>query len=139
LKAALDAAVASGDPQRWLDASEAVDTFRGSSSEAAQAWQAVLATLSRSGSTRPDRTVQNVFDELAESGTDAERVAAAFGNTLDANLESAESRARLVSSAIAELLTVFDLDPASEQVQFLVSRLGELETEITRLKGQQDQ
>lgn len=138
LKAALDAATT---PAAWVAAQRNVDAFVSSSEAAAEAWRAVTAIMGRTGraptvtrAAAPERTVDDVFSDLAEAGTDAERRAAAFGDTLDASLESAQTRAGLVGRAITELIEDFDMDPASAEVQFLVDRLRALGDEIARLK-----
>lgn len=135
LKKTLDAAK---DPKSWLAAQAAVDEFRGSSERAAAAWQAVVATLGGRTSTarsgKPEKTVQDVFDNLATSGTKAEQRALAFGDTLDARLESTNTRAKLVSAAINELINDLGLDAMDAKVQYLVARLAELEAEAERLK-----
>lgn len=72
------------------------------------------------------RTVADVFADLAEAGSQAERTAAAFGNTLEARLESVEDRASLVRGAIDDLMEM-GLSATDDRVQFLVERFEELE------------
>ncbi|HEX7038895.1 MAG TPA: phage tail tape measure protein [Trueperaceae bacterium] len=131
LKAALEAA---RDPRAWIAANQAVEAFRASSDDAAIAWEAVNATTREVSATKPPRTWQDVFTDLAESGKLAEQRALAFGNTTEAQLESVQTRARLVEAAIKELTESFGFTFASDEVQFLIARLEALGVEEERLK-----
>src|SRR5690606_6302589 len=141
LKRNLDAASASGNPQAWLEASTAVEVFRASGEEAAAAWQAVLATLSRT-----DVAVAGSLDALQEqlkseraafsaAGTDAGRAFhLAIIKELEAAIQAVEDRfsddpakaakswtqrlAAELEFGLKDAATVFDLiNPAIEKVR----------------------
>lgn len=141
LKTNLDAAAKSGNPQAWLDASAAVDAFKGRSDAAAAAWQAVLATLSRT-----DVAVAGSLDALQEqlkseraafsaAGTDAGRAFhLAIIKELEAAMQAVEDRfsddpakaakawtqrlAAELEFGLKDAATVFDLiNPAIEKVR----------------------
>ena len=73
----------------------------------------------------PVKTVQDVFDELAKRGGEAERKAQALGYTLDAQAQSVQTRIGLVNSAIDELIGM-GLDATDEKIVYLAGRLEEL-------------
>jgi hypothetical protein len=79
--------------------------------------------------TRSPRTVADVFNDLAKEGQIAEQRAAAIG-TVEAAVESLETRARAVDSALTEAL---ELGASAEQVDYLVGRLDALNQELLAL------
>lgn len=81
------------------------------------------------------RTAADVFAELKDGLADADAVAQVFGNTTQASLEAAESKASLVRRAIIELVSAFDFDPASESIQNLATLLGTLNEEAEVFKS----
>src|SRR5690606_10673610 len=84
---------------------------------------------------RDVRTIADVYADLAEGIRDADRVAEAFGNTTEASLDAAQTKARLTERAINELLTSFDVDPANAELQALIVGLEALGVEIETLKS----
>jgi len=85
------------------------------------------------------RTAQNVFDDLAAAGYLAVRRAEAFGNSqekLAAKIDSVKTRSGLVSKAITELISM-GVDPMHKDIQYLVTRLSELEVEAAELAALQ--
>jgi TP901 family phage tail tape measure protein len=134
LKAAIEGA---SDGEQWIAATRNIETFRASSDDAAEAWSYVNRSVKTTATTieKEVATVESTFKDLEDSGIDAERRALAFGNTLGAMIESAQTRGRLVGQALNTLLVDFGLDPLSAEVQFLVSRLAQLEVEITTLQA----
>lgn len=136
LKLVLDSA---RDPEAWIAANRAVSDFRNQSEEAADAWAAVNRNLTggtssgTGGTARAARTIEDVFSDLNRAGTAAQRTSEAFGNTLDAQLASAQDRARLVNRAINELITDFNLDPTDDRITYLIGRLRELQDQVAEL------
>ena len=72
------------------------------------------------------RTVQDVLAELQDALADAEAQGRTWGDSFD--VASAQSAA--LSSAVNELVTDFDLDPASEQVQKLLELFTKLQDQL---------
>lgn len=136
LKTELDAA---SDPQSWIRASQAVEDFKTSSEDAALAWQAVVATLGGSTkATKPERTVDDIFKDLEKGGITAQRAAQALGDTLDAQLQSVQTRSRLVNAAIAELMARPDVNQGDNpnRLAYLLNLSEALEASATRLERQ---
>lgn len=137
LKAALDAAVAAGNPEAWAKATVRIDEFKDSSKDAALAWQAVVATADK---TKPkvERTVNDIFKDLETKGLTAKNAALALGNTLEAQLKGVETRAKLVNDAISEMMQRPDVNEGDnpDRLAYLVRRAEELETLVGRLKRQ---
>lgn len=71
-----------------------------------------------------ERTVQTVFDEVSRYGTIALRRAIAEGTT-EGMLDMWKTRVGIFDRAIDELLTDFNLDPMSGEIQYLIGLLEE--------------
>lgn len=113
---------------------EQAGIFEGSTRRATNAAASGVQALGTAGGDAA-RTIQGVFTDIEAAGVQAERRAAAFGNTAVAQAESASTRIRALNSGLTELLLDFGLDPIDERVQYIVSRIGELEARIERLRG----
>lgn len=84
---------------------------------------------------RVPRTIQDVWRDLNAQGTAAQQVAAAFGNTVDAQIDSVQARQRLVNRAITELITDFGMAFDSPEVKYLVNRAETLGAELEALRN----
>ena len=87
------------------------------------------------GTGRVPRTIQDVWRDLNRQGTAAQQVAAAFGNTVDAQIDSVKARQRLVDRAITELITDFGMAFDSPEVRYLVQRSQTLAAELEALRN----
>lgn len=131
LKLALDAA---RDPEAWIHANRAVDTFKGSSEEAAEAWSAVNAmmrgeTKSASGAKTPAQILKDLnaeLDKLSERAT-------LFGDTTQARIQALSASVSAYDRAIDGLVEA-GVDRGSEMMQGLVQAQAEALAQLTRLQ-----
>lgn len=130
LKTALDAAT---DPQDWIAANAAVDAFKDSSDEAAQAWAAVVATMRGGGrATARDRTPGDVLTDLSERmrvlGTRSE----AFGSTLESQTTMLQGQVSAIDQAINGLIDL-EVDAADARIQNLIEHQQRLREQLAEL------
>ncbi|MFA5551608.1 MAG: hypothetical protein WDA03_08325 [Trueperaceae bacterium] len=84
------------------------------------------------------RTVDDIFEELAAKGSQVREAVTALGGGLDDELWGLQQRARLVDSAINELLARPDVNQGDtpDRLSYLLNRAVELETQIGRVQTQ---
>src|SRR5690625_694992 len=80
------------------------------------------------------RTVQDVFDGIAEAGAHAATRAVALGNTVEAQAESVGTRITLINSGINELISM-RLSATDDQAAYLVTAVQELKAELEALRA----
>lgn len=97
--------------------------------------EAAVAGAGASAAAAAKRTVQNVFDDIAEGGAVANRLAEVYGNTLEAQAASVQSRINLITRGIAELVEM-GLDANDDGIQYLRGRLGELQQDLRALQAE---
>jgi tape measure domain-containing protein len=78
------------------------------------------------------RTLQDVFDLLSDSGTQADKRMAALGNTLEAQLENAQTKVRLFDKALNEAL---ELGASQAEIDYLAEKLGEAQRSLEDIKS----
>src|SRR5690606_28765050 len=83
---------------------------------------------------RKTRTVADVFNDLRNGLANADAIAEACGNTTEATLDAAQAKTRLLRSAVTELVTDFDFDPANTEIQALIANLLLLEGRVASLR-----
>lgn len=84
--------------------------------------------------TKAERTIKDVFDDIAAAGLRAEQRALALGNTTEAQAESVGTRIGLINNGITELIAM-GVSATDDKVQYLVTRLAELQAELAKLNA----
>jgi TP901 family phage tail tape measure protein len=74
-----------------------------------------------------------IFQDLAEEGTEAMEEAARQGSTLAATVESIETRTGLLNEALSAISDLDAFGPQSAEAEFLRGRLRELEVELNAI------